>query len=276
MNEEPRKGGLEVSENSVVSVLGTCVSMLLERLLLPPGLVLRQGRPIKELWYTGRSSTLKSTLRSALCVGQTGTKLDRGGAREGGWEAKGKGPYLSLPKSQPWEGRRWVGECKLGLSEWPIRSQVRKFGPRNYPCPAREHVCGVLGPLSRNITLGGHLRVPRSGLTRLILPAAPHPFAERVLPRPLPRPPLSGPRRPRECAESSATASRPNSCAGHTPRGCGRRTSAGTGLLLWSGGRPVFCPAPPGSRRTAGLSRRAPAGPGNSSTVQSSESRLIT
>lgn len=75
------------------------------------------------------------------------------------------------------------------------------MGPPNHPCPACEHVCGVLGPLSRNITLGGHLRVPHSGLTRPILPAAPHPFAEPVFICPLPRPSLSAPRRPRECAE---------------------------------------------------------------------------
>lgn len=136
-----------------------------------------------------------------LCfaVGQTGTKLDRGRARE---RRKGEGPYLSLPKSQPPVMAQ--GGWGMQIRSFRMANQESGEGIWVHPCPACEHVCGVLGPLSRNITLGGHLRVPRSGLTRPILPAAPHPFEERVLTRPLPPAPglsLSATRRPGECAE---------------------------------------------------------------------------
>lgn len=53
----------------------------------------------------------------------------------------------------------WVNGCgvrmQIRLSEQPIRSQVRKFGSPPHPNRACEHVCGVLGPLSRKVTLGG-------------------------------------------------------------------------------------------------------------------------
>lgn len=88
-------GSFQVSSYSVPpSFMFEMYGVISDRVLLSssPGLVLRQSRPIRELWYTGRSSVLKPALSSALCVGQTGTKLDRGGAREGGWEGKGKAP----------------------------------------------------------------------------------------------------------------------------------------------------------------------------------------
>lgn len=119
---------------------------------------------------------------------------------------------------------------------------MRGFVSPYLPCPACEHVCGVLGPLSRNITLGGHLRVPHSGLTRLILPAAPHPLCRAPTHPSPPRPPLSAPRRPGR-VQSSTNASSPNSCARHAQRGCGRRAWAGTELLRRSGGRPACRPA---------------------------------
>lgn len=123
-------------------------------------------------------------------------------------------------------------------------------------------MCCILGPLSLNVTLGGHPWVPDSGLTRLISTPPPpphtHPFGgARALPPPPPRQP--SPRRgvPGR-VQSSATASCPNPGAGLALRGCGRRASAGTALLCRAGDRPAL-PASPGSRQTAGLSLGAPA-----------------
>ena len=51
---------------------------------------------------------------------------------------------------------------QIRLPEWPIRSQVREFGSPPHPNRACEHVCSVLGPLSRKVTVGGRPLVPFS------------------------------------------------------------------------------------------------------------------
>lgn len=111
--------------------------------------------------------------------------------REEGRDGKGKAPtciHLSHSPTPIPAGQK-VGGCKLGLSGWPIRCQVRDFGSQHHPCPVCEHVCCVLGPLSCNVTIGGHPWVPDSGLTRLILPCLHTPSRSARSPAPFPSQP---------------------------------------------------------------------------------------
>lgn len=123
---------------------------------------------------------LRSAQSFALCdVGAgAGGELDqrRRLSKGVGWN---RGTHLYLHTPQPgWVGQSRAEEgCKSGLPGWPIRSQVREFG--SLPQPACEHVCGVLGPLSRKVTLGGHSLVSFPCQVCMNLLSPPH-LATRV------------------------------------------------------------------------------------------------
>lgn len=138
------------------------------------------------------------------------------------------------------------------------------MGPNT--CPACEHVCCILGPLSLNVTLGGHPWVPDSGLTRLISTPPPihTPLEELALSRPLPPGsplPAAASRGecralPRQAVQTRAPASLCAGAGGEPrlgPRSSARPETARPSPRLLALGGPPDCPS--------GL-RLWPAGPG--------------
>lgn len=177
---------------------------------------------------------------------------------------------------------------QIRLPEWPIRSQVREFGSPPHPNRACEHVCSVLGPLSRKVTVGGRPLVPFSRRICLSLffflilstptsrvVSSPHP-----LPNSLPRrggwEPGAGPEEGAEFGTSPA-AGTVAPAPGSSARVPATSLSSDTAALLPARGRPPpvlrqRCP-PCACRLSADRGGAVLRGSGNSCDIQNTENK---
>lgn len=165
---------------------------------------------------------------------------------------------------------------------------MRKFGSPPHLNPECEHVCGVLGPLSRKVTLGGHPLVPFSCRICLhLFFSTPH-LSSRVSPssslsNSLPRPagkslqhfgPEAVSRRwAHQVAETAAPA------PGSTARVQAASLSSDTTALLPARGSPPRVSrqrCPPCACRLSADSGSVLWVSGNSCNVQNTENRVIT
>ena len=112
----------------------------------------KMGRKIKGLWQMGPLLCARVCTQFGFACRADGWTPLKEEPLVKGWGGEG----TALLPAHTSAGRR---RCRVGmqirLPERPIRRQVREFGSPPHPNRAREHVCSVLGPLSRKVTLGG-------------------------------------------------------------------------------------------------------------------------